>query len=81
VAEEIEFVVNGRAIALTRAAVWEAMRGVVAEPVQTHSVLVEGTRYPVKQVFQEATGLDRLDFTSATARRNLTKLGFEVTRS
>jgi hypothetical protein len=80
-AGEVEFIVNGKAIALTRAAVSEAMRGVLAEPVQTHSVLIEGTRYPVKQVFQEATGLDRLDFTSATARRNLVRLGFEVTRS
>jgi hypothetical protein len=80
-AEEIEFVVNGRTIALTHAAVLEAMRDVAAEPVQTHSVLVEGTRYPVKQVFEQATGLDRLDFTSATARRNLTKLGFQVARS
>jgi hypothetical protein len=78
---EIEFIVNGKALALTRAAVAEAMHGVPAEPVQTHSVLIEGTRYPVKQVFQEATGLDRLDFTSAIARRNLTRLGFEVTRS
>lgn len=80
-AEEIEFVVNGRRIALTRAGVLKAMRGVAPEPVQRHSVLVEGTRYPVKQVFQRATGLDRLDFTSAIARRNLTKLGFEVARS
>lgn len=80
-AERIECVVNGKPIALTRVAVSEAMRGVVAEPVQTHSVLIEGTRYPVKQVFQEATGLDRLDFTSAIARRNLARLGFEVARS
>jgi hypothetical protein len=80
-AGEVEFIVNRKAITLTPAAVSEAMHGVVAEPVQTHSVLIEGTRYPVKQVFQEATGLDRLDFTSATARRNLVRLGFEVTRS
>lgn len=80
-ADGIEFVVNGKAIALTRAEVSKAMRGVTAEPVQTHSVLVGGTRYPVKQVFHQATGLDRLDFTSAVARRNLARLGFEVTRS
>jgi 5-methylcytosine-specific restriction protein B len=80
-AGEIEFVVNGKPIALTRAAVSKAMRGVAAEPVKTHTVLVDGTRYPVKQVLGNATGLDRLDFTSATARRILTKLGFEVSRS
>jgi len=81
VADGIEFVVNGKTMSLTRAGVSKAMRGVAAEPVQTHSVTVEGTRYPVKQVFHEATGVDRLDFTSAVARRNLARLGFEVARS
>jgi hypothetical protein len=44
-------------------------------------VQVGGVRYPVKQVFALVTGLDRLDFTSAIARRNLGKLGFELARS
>jgi hypothetical protein len=79
--KQLEFVVNGNPVALTRAGVLRAMRGVDAEPVQKHSVLINGTRYPVKQVLQRATGLDRLDFTSATARRILAKLGFEVARS
>lgn len=80
-AKQLDFVVNGNPVALTHEAVLGAMRGVDAEPVQTHSVLIDGTRYPVKQVLHQATGLDRLDFTSATARRILTKLGFEVSRA
>jgi hypothetical protein len=81
VPQEINFVVNGKPLSLTRAAVLDVMKNVSAEPVQRHSVKVAGVVYPVKQVFEAATGLDRLDFTSAVARRNLAKLGFEVARS
>lgn len=79
--DAIEFVVNGESLALTRDGVLEAMRGIAAEPVRNHSVSVGGVSFPVKQVFECATGLDRLDFTSAVARRNLARLGFEVKRS
>ena len=79
--DSVEFVVNGETVALSRSGVTRAMRGVAAEPIRSHSVAVGGVRYPVKQVFQVATGLDRLDFTSAVARRQLSRLGFEVERS
>lgn len=79
--ESVEFVVNGETLALSRSAVTHAMRGVAPEPIRSHSVDVAGNRYPVKQVFGVVTGLDRLDFTSAVARRQLARLGFEVERS
>lgn len=81
VAEEIGFMVRGQKFRLSRIQVLEAMRGVEAEPIRSHSVVVEGTRYPVKQVFGQATGLDRLDFTSEVARRHLGQLGFKPLRS
>lgn len=79
--DSVEFVVNGQPVLLTRAQVSKTMHGVPAEPVRSHTVLVDGTTYPVKQVFHLATGVDRLDFTSAVARRQLSRLGFEVGRS
>lgn len=79
-ADEVEFTVNGRTFSLSRQDVIRALRGVPAEPVRSHSVTVTGVRYPVKQAFAAVTGLDRLDFTSAVARRNLDKLGFELHR-
>lgn len=57
------------------------MKDVPPEPVQRHTVAVGGVRCPVKQVFALVTGLDCLDFTSAIAKRNLGKLGFELTRT
>ena len=79
-AESIAFVINGRSMTITRGAVIAAMRGVGAEPIRSHQVLVDGRAFPVKQVFEVVTGLDRLDFTSAVARRHLARLGFEVSR-
>lgn len=79
--EEIRFVVRGQKLHLSQVQVLEAMRGVEAEPVRSHSVVIEGTEYPVKQVFGQSTGLDRLDFTSEVARRHLSQLGFKPLRS
>ena len=79
--ETINFTVNGRALELSRATVEASMKGVEPEPVRSHAVVVVGKRYPVKQVFAQATGLDRLDFTSAVARRHLDRLGFELLRA
>lgn len=80
-ADVIEFVVNGQSLSLSHQDVVEAIKGVRPEPIRSHTVEVEGTLYPVKQVFEAATRLDRLDFTSAVARRQLVRLGFEVGRS
>jgi len=80
-AEEISFIVNGMPIELTATAVEEAMRGIEPEPIRRHRVTVGDVQYPVKQVFERVTGLDRLDFTSATARRHLGKLGFKLSRN
>jgi hypothetical protein len=81
VAESIKAVVNGKAIALSRGEIVRAMRGVAPEAIRSHCVSVGDVQYPVKQVFAAATGLDRLDFTSAVARRHLMRLGFDVERA
>jgi hypothetical protein len=77
----ITFTVNGQRLSLGAAQVERAMKGIEPEAIQSHAVIVGGVWYPVKQVFARATGLDRLDFTSAVARRHLGRLGFELARS
>ena len=79
--DSISFIVNGSRIGLARKEVERMMKGVPPEPVRSLAVEIGGTLYPVKQVFEVVTGLDRLDFTSATARRHLAKLGFPVSRA
>ncbi len=56
------------------------MRGVLPDPVAQHYVVVNGRRYPPKQVISHVTGLDRADFTSHQARRILMRLGFAAGR-
>ena len=79
--DQITFRVNGKLVSLSRREVELCMRGMNPEPIQRHAVEVAGTAYPVKQVFEAATGIDRLDFTSAVARHNLGKLGFILVRA
>lgn len=78
--DQITFVVNGKVLRLSRGDVESCTRGLSPEPIRRLAVKVSGTTYPVKQVFEAATGLDRLDFTSAVARRNLGRLGFVLVR-
>jgi 5-methylcytosine-specific restriction protein B len=78
---EVTFVLNGQARTLSRAQVEAAARRVAPEPVRLHAVEVLGRMYPAKQIFAEATGLDRLDFTTLQARTQLIRLGFNVVRA
>lgn len=56
------------------------LRGVLPEPITSHFVVIDGRRYPPKQVIGALTGIDRADFTTHQARRVLTGLGFAAGR-
>jgi hypothetical protein len=74
----VRFTLDGRSCELRRSQVEKVMAGVPAEPVRSHAVQVGDTWYPVKQVLERATGVDRSDFISTAARRQLRKLGFPL---
>jgi hypothetical protein len=74
----VRFTMDGRSFELHRSEVERAMAGVAPEPVRSHSVEIGGTWYPVKQAIELATGVDRSDFISTAARRQLKKLGFSL---
>lgn len=76
----VTFRVNGMQMTLTTDQVRRAVRGVDPEPLRTHAVDIDGRRFPMKQPFALATGLDRLDFTTNQARTQLMRLGFPVVR-
>ena len=50
------------------------------EPLREHYVVVDGRRFPPKQVLGAVTHLDRADFTTHQARAVLKRLGFGVHR-
>ncbi len=54
------------------------MRGVPPGPIYKFAIEVNGTLYPVKQVFAVATGVDQ--FTTQRARDVLRRLGFSEQR-
>ncbi len=74
----VRFTMDGRHFELRRSEVERVLVGVVPEPVRSHSVQICGTWFPVKQVLEQATGVDRSDFISTAARRQLKKLGFPL---
>jgi hypothetical protein len=73
--------VSGRRYQLDRQGVEAALEGVLPEPIQEHFVVINGRRWPPKQVLALVTGLDRADFTTHQARRAMTRLGFTAARS
>ena len=61
---------------LIKSEVEQSMSGVTPEQVTGVSVTIGGRVYPVMQVGEVVTKLDRRDFTTGEMRRALTRLGF-----
>ena len=76
VAEQMTLVVKGNLLRLSWHDVESCARGLNLETIQRQAVEVGGTKYPIKQVLEAATGLNRLDDTCVVARRNVGRLGF-----
>jgi hypothetical protein len=48
------------------------------EQIQKYSTVVNGNRYPIKQVLSAGTGMRKIDFTASDANRLLQKFGFRI---
>ncbi len=73
--------VSGHQYNLDSRSVEVALQGALPEPIHEHFVVINGRRWPPKQVLALVTGLDRADFTTHQARRALTRLGFPAGRA
>lgn len=73
--------IAGRDFELSAPQVVSRARGDAPEPVRDHFVVVEGRRWPPKQLIALVTGLDRADFTTYQARAVLRRLGFTTGRA
>ena len=77
----MQFVMNGGRHELTREQVAETARRVVPDDIDgryKYYAAIGGGRFPVKQLFAEATGLPRSEFVTDGARRIFRKLGIEI---
>ncbi len=73
--------VSGHRYDLDSRGVEAALQGALPEPIREHFVVINGRRWPPKQVLARVTGLDRADFTTHQARRALIRLGFPAGRT
>jgi hypothetical protein len=73
--------VSGHQYSLDPRSVELALGEELPEPIHEHFVVINGRRWPPKQVLALVTGLDRADFTTHQARRALTRLGFPAGRA
>src|ERR1700730_9514324 len=73
--------VSGHQYSLDSGNMDAALQGTLPERIREHFVVINGRRWPPKQVLALVTGLDRADFTTHHARRVLTRLGFTAARS
>lgn len=76
----LTFTVNRRPYRLDPSRVRRSLSGLLPDPVREHYVVIDGRRWPPKQVLSAVTGLDRADFTTHQARRILLRLGFPAAR-
>jgi hypothetical protein len=74
----LRFLLNGVVRHLDPDKVIEGVRGVPPEPVRAYRVRIESVTFPVKQAFELASGVSRAEFTSHTAMRHLSALGFGI---
>lgn len=74
------FLIAGQTFPLSRERVEAICRDAYPEPIRDHYTVIEGRRFPPKQVIALATGVDRNDFTTNQARSILRRLGFASAR-
>ena len=60
--------VSGHQYSLDSHGVEAVLQGALPEPIQEHFVVINGRRWPPKQVLALVTGLDRADFTTHPPR-------------
>ncbi len=72
------FTIAGRSYTVSAKEVTDGLHGVQPQRVARYYLRVNGRRYPLKQAFSVVTGAPPVAFTSQTAYRVLTGLGFNI---
>lgn len=74
------FTIAGRPVEISPDQVIRALGDMEPEVPRDHFVVVDGRRFPPKQVLAVVTGIDRGDFTTHQARSVLRRLGLDTGR-
>lgn len=76
----MRFILNGRAYEKTREDIERAMSAIQPEIIRQYYMVVNGKKYPPKQVLAITLGLGRVEFTTMAASNILQRLGFKMQR-
>ena len=76
--ESRTFTLGGKEVTLTKELVERVVRKLEPGPIRRYSVLINGTRYPIKQVVSAVSGQPPAAFIATDAFRVLKRLGFIV---
>ncbi len=74
----MRFILRGKAYVLSPRDVVAKMHGISPEAIRKYYVIIEGNKYPPKQVLGEVVGLGRVEFTTMDATNILRRLGFAL---
>jgi len=74
----MEFTLRGNDYNLERPNVEKAMKDVLPDPIRQYFIVVNGEKYPPKQVLAESLKLGRVEFTTMDACSILKRLGFKL---
>lgn len=74
----MRFILKGKVYNRTPEDVETKMQGKDPEPIRRHFVVVNGTKFPPKQVLAELLGLQKIEFTTMDAANILRRLGFKL---
>jgi hypothetical protein len=74
----VKFTLRGHAFEKAKEDVSRAAKGLTPGRVQKYSVVVNGTRFPIRQLVSALTGVPTIEITSQDAYRILQKFGFDI---
>ncbi len=76
----MRFILKGKAYELTREEVESIMAGIQPETLRQYFIIINGKKFPPKQVIAEALNLGKVQFTTMAATNILERLGFKLQR-
>jgi len=74
----MKFTIRGKSYVIEKKDIVERMKGKEPDDIDKYYVVLEGRKYPIKQVIEEVCGIPLIGFTSMDAYRILEKLGFKI---
>jgi hypothetical protein len=77
-ATTVKFTLRGRSFEKEKADVTRAAKDLTPGRIQKYSVVLNGTRFPIRQLVSALTGVPTIEITSQDAYRILQKFGFEI---